>query len=206
MPSNVVCVSRSLGAGGEDVARAVAEAMGFRYVDDEIIQRAAEGAGVSPESVASAEVAQPLISRILTALSTVPVMADAGVAIMPPAYTSPNYGKLIEEVIHQTAHEGNVVIVAHGASIPLAGMPGVLRVLVTGSPAVRAGRVSEADGSDGKAARKTIDDSDKARQQYLQRFYEISQELPTHFDLTINTDVLTPADAARIVVAAARGG
>lgn len=204
MPSNVICVSRSLGAGGEDVARAVAEALGFRYVDDEIIQRAAEGAGVSPDSVAAAEVAQPLIARILTALATVPVMADAGVAIMPPAYTSPNYGKLIEEVIHQTAHEGNVVIVAHGASIPLAGMPGVLRVLVTGSPAVRAGRVG--DGGDGKAARKTIDDSDKARQQYLQRFYEINQELPTHFDLTINTDVLTPADAARIVVAAARGG
>ena len=84
-------------------------------------------------------------------------------------------------------------------------MPGVLRVLVTGSPAVRAGRVGEADGSDGKAARKTVDDSDKARQQYLQRFYDITQELPTHFDLTINTDVLSVADATRVIVAAARG-
>lgn len=205
MPSNVVCVSRSLGAGGEEVARAVAGALGFRYVDDEIVSRAAQTAGVSPDTVAAAEVAQGMVARILTALSTVPVMADAGIAMLPPANPTTNYTKLIEEVIHQTAHEGDVVIVAHGASIPLAGMPGVLRVLVTGSPAVRAGRVGAADDSDGKAARKMVDDSDKARQQYLQRFYNIAQELPTHFDLTINTDLLTVDDAARIIVTAARG-
>ena len=205
MARNVVCISRTLGAGGEDVARAVASELGFRYVDDEILQRAAEASGVSPETVAAAEQRQPLISRILTALSTVPVMADAGVAVMPPVYPdTPAYSKLIEEVIHQVAHEGDVVIVAHGASIPLAGMAGVLRVLVTASPAVRATRVASADGKDERGARKAIDDSDRARQQYLQRFYEIAQELPTHFDLTINTDSLSPAEAASLVVAAAR--
>ena len=45
MSHRVVCVSRALGAGGEEVAHLVSDALGFRYVDDEIIIRAADRAG-----------------------------------------------------------------------------------------------------------------------------------------------------------------
>ena len=41
----VVCVSRTLGAGGEAIAFQVATELGYRYVDDEIVSRAAEVAG-----------------------------------------------------------------------------------------------------------------------------------------------------------------
>lgn len=37
MSHRVVCVSRALGSGGEEVAHLVAEELGFRYVDEEII-------------------------------------------------------------------------------------------------------------------------------------------------------------------------
>jgi cytidylate kinase len=70
---------------------------------------------------------------------------------------------------------------------------------------VRTQRIVQQDGVDEKAAKKTVEASDKARQQYLQRFYDIAQELPTHFDLTVNTDVLTADQVARVVVATARG-
>ena len=131
MAYRVICVSRTLGAGGDEVARAVADQLGFRYVDDEIVVRAAEAAGVSPETIEKTEHTPSLVGRVMDALSTVPIMADAGVAVVMPAYPTVNYHKMIERVIRQTASEGNVVIVAHGASIPLAGEAGVLRVLVT---------------------------------------------------------------------------
>ena len=66
---------------------------------------------------------------------------------------------------------GKVVILAHGASIPLAGMPGLLRVLITGSPAVRAARLAKADGVGDARAKKAVQDSDRERRDFLQRFY-----------------------------------
>jgi len=205
MAYRVVCVSRTLGAGGDEVARAVADQLGFRYVDDEIVVRAAEAAGVAPETIEKTEHTPSLVARVMDALGTVPIVADAGVAIVMPAYPTVNHHKMIERVIRQTASEGNVVIVAHGASIPLAGEEGVLRVLVTASPAVRATRVAAQGGGDERAAKKTIEDSDREREQFLRRFYDIDHEHPTHFDLTISTDALTAGQAARLVVAAARG-
>jgi arginyl-tRNA synthetase len=41
-----------MGAAGEELGKVVAEKLGYRYVDDEIVVRAAEIAGVSPDTVA----------------------------------------------------------------------------------------------------------------------------------------------------------
>ena len=96
-----------------------------------------------------------------------------------------------------------MVIVAHAASHALAGVPGVLRVLVTASFEVRAKRVAEDEGLSAKDAKKKIREADRARADYLKRFYEVGEELPTHYDIVISTDELVPAQVADIVVAAA---
>lgn len=203
MPGRVICVSRSLGAGGDAVARRVADALGYRYVDDEIVMRAADRAGVSPEAVGRAEQSKPMLGRILEALAAAPMATDAG-AILPPQHPEPSYEGLIERVIHEVAEEGGVVIVAHGASIPLAGKDGVLRVLVTASPEVRAARESHAREVGIDAAWKAVEKSDRERVEYFRRMYKLDHELPTHYDMTVNTDAMSIEAAARLVVEAAR--
>ena len=205
MPRTVICISRTAGAGGDEVAQHVAEQLGFRYVDDEIVQRAAEKAGVSKEQVAQAEHSQPLVTRIMEALAVAPAMAEGGYVTALPS-TSPliAYSHLIEHVVRETAESKNVVIVAHGASHALGGRPEVLRVFVTASPQARAERLARETAIDAKAATKSIESSDKERARYLERFYKVRQELPVHYDLTLNTDLMTPATAAALVVAAAR--
>jgi cytidylate kinase len=49
-----------------------------------------------------------------------------------------------------------------------------------------------------------VRDSDAARAEYIRRFYEIERELPAHYDLVVNTDVLTPEQAADVVAYAAK--
>lgn len=204
MACRVICISRFLGAGGEEIGRSVAGKLGFRYVDDEIIARAAEKAGVDPETVEQVEHAPGLALRILA--GTAKLVADvqpwtAYLALL--AETSPSYQQLIEQVIRETANAGDVVIVAHSASIPLAGMNGLLRALVTGTPARRAGRLAREAGLGEREAKKAIQDSDRQRRDYLRRFYAVHQELPLHYDLVVNTDALAPAPAAQVVLAAA---
>src|SRR5919197_214234 len=86
----------------------------------------------------------------------------------------------------------NVVIVAHAASHAVGPGHEALRVLVTGSPTTRAGRVGE----------RTVKDADAARRDYLKRFYGVDEELPTHYDLVVNTDVLSVERAADLIAQA----
>jgi cytidylate kinase len=207
MGYRVVCISRSLAAGGEEVGRSVAKELGFRYADEEIIVKAAEAAGASPELVAEAEHTSGLIDRILESMARTPIadpgdMSASAVLLAPP---QSSYEGLIERMVRETANEGNVVIVAHGAAIPLGGESGLLRVFITASPRVRAERLSIEANLSASEARKAVADSDRQRREFLRRFYNVRQELPTHYDLVINTDVLTPPQAARLVVSAAKG-
>lgn len=41
MSRNVICISRTIGAAGEQLGQVVAEKLAFRYVDEEIVTGAA---------------------------------------------------------------------------------------------------------------------------------------------------------------------
>jgi Cytidylate kinase-like family len=201
--AQVVCISRATGAEGETVGRGVAERLGFRYVDNEVIEQAAEWAELAPGFVADVERRKPFLARILGTIveETSAPRLSSGV----PARSLPSDSdlrSLIGSVLESFAEQGSVVIVAHAASFALA-EAAVLRVLVTASPGTRAGRVAAAEGIDEDKAGRRVASDDAARADYLKRFYRIDRELPTHYDLVVNTDVLTPERAAEIVVAAA---
>lgn len=203
--TRVVCISRDVGAGGETVGQAVADGLGFRYVDEEIVTSAADKIGVPVDLVADVEARRSLTRRVLEE-----VLSDMGGASMLSGATPPltdrnasdDYRALIQQAINETAEQGAVVILAHASSQLLAGRPDVLRVFVTASPETLAGRLAAGGPLDEKGAAKLVKESSLARADYLKRFYGISRELPTHYDLVVNTDVISPEDAARLVLAA----
>jgi len=204
--TRIVTISHAIGAGGDHIGRAVAKGLGFRYVESEVIQAAAERHGVDPELVADVERRKTVLDRILNDIATVPMMDSGGMVMLPPEafMTRDDLRALIVEAIQETAERAQVVIVAHAAGIPLAGRVDVLRVLITASFEARVQRVAEARRSSKADVVEFLRDSDASRADYFLRFYRIERELPTHYDLVINTDVLKVEEAADIVIAAAR--
>lgn len=196
MRYSVITIARTLSAGGEEIGRQLAAEFGLRYVDDEIIDRAAVLAGVTAEEMARAEMRKGLIERIFEGFAHTGI--GAGVAATSALSEIPGYEKLIVDVIHQTATAGNAVIVAHGAAIALADVADILRVLVTASASTRAARLA-AEGNSKSGARKMIEESDASRADFFQRFYKLAYEEPTHYDLVINTDHLSAVDAAGLL-------
>jgi cytidylate kinase len=211
----VVCISRTVCAEGERIGRTVAQRLGYRYVDEEIIAKAAQDAQVDPALAAAAEHRQPLLRRLVaeipamydlatvSSLAGLPVSGLVGGPVASGA-TAADMRILIRAAIQEVARTGQVVIVAHAASMALAGHTHVLRVLVTASPATRAARLAAEQGLGSADAAAAVAASDHERRDYFQRFYHIRQELPTHYDLVLNTDVLTPERAAEIIVLAAQ--
>jgi cytidylate kinase len=205
MATRIVTISHAWGAGGEAVGRAVADRLGFRYVNEEVITHVAEKHGIEATVVAGAERRKGFLDRIGTDVSTL-LDATRGVLVadVHALVRREDIRHLIVEGLGDIADRGDAVIVSHAASIPLAGRSDLLRVLVTASDDVRITALSEGTGGDRAAARKFMEESDAARAEYFLDFYDIAQELPTYYDLTINTDRLDVNEAADIIVAAAR--
>lgn len=216
MPFRIVCVSRTLAAGGEELAHAVAQRLNFRYVDEEIIRLAARQAQVDPALVAKTEQRQPLLQRLL---DKIPRGADvatlvsgaAGVPVAPAGLApgghrvdAADLRAMIQATIHAVAEAGQAVIVAHGASMALGRTDGVLRVLVTASAATRSRRLSERERLVPDEAERRVAASDRERREYFERFYQLPEELATHYDLVVNTDVLSLPHAVSVVLAAAQ--
>ena len=216
MAYDVVCISQVTAAGGEAVGRMVAESLGFRYVDEEVVSTAAARAGIDPDALLSIEHHKGFLTRLLEAIAAPPAEAESyfrpasrreyyPAGATPPALSFEEGRRLIQDAIVELARQGRVVIVAHAASFALASERGVLRVHVTASAKTRVERlwipnklVSEDDHA------KTIAESDRRRAKYLAMFYEIERELPTHYDLVVNTDALAVERAVAAVVAVAQ--
>lgn len=210
MPKRVIAISREVGAEGNRIGALVAERLGYRYVDEEIITTAAEKQGVDPAEIADAERRKSLIFRVLEGIGEGGmVTATPGGATWIPDDTSEiirsnDFRSMIREAISETAARGDVVIVAHGASFALAGRDDLLRVLVTAPHEVRVRRVAEERGTDEHAAAKELKRSDESRADFLKRFYGVEHEQASHYDLVVNTEVLGPDGAAGVVVDAAK--
>lgn len=210
--TEVVAISRAIGAEGERIGALVADRLGFRYVDEEIISAAAEKQGVDPAAIADAERRKSVLMRVLEGMGqtgAASATATPGGPMWIPDDSSElvrthDLRTLIRETVVETAARGDVVIVAHAASFALADRDDVLRVLITAPPEVRSARLAEARGVGAAEAARELKRSDEARASYLKGFYGIDRELPTHYDLVVNTDRLDVGEAAAIIVHAAR--
>jgi Cytidylate kinase-like family len=204
----VVCIASQDGAGTQEAAPLVAGQLGFRLIDEEIVSRAALDADVDPLVMADVERRKSVLERLLEGLG----QAGMGMAYVPsPELTGAGQPRndelrgLIRSAIEETASAGEAVIVAHAASHALGGREDVLRVLLTASPQTRARRLASALGVEEKEARGMVSRFDAGRADYLKRFYGVDEELPTHYDVVINTDKIEPKDAAKLIVEAAGG-
>jgi CMP/dCMP kinase len=210
MPCSVVCISGADGAGAQQVGRAVAAELGFQLVDEGIVEQAAREAGVDPAVAADAERRTSVVARLLEELSASGTAASyslAGFFVPDPEESGPSaeaLRDLIRAVVGETAARGSVVIVSHAASHALAGRDDVLRVLVTAPVESRRRRLCAERGLEEAAGRKLQEDSDAGRAHYLKRFYGVGAELPTHYDVVVNTDRLGTDAAVGLVVQAAR--
>ncbi len=213
MQKRVVAISTTHGSEGRRIGGLVAQLLEFGYVDEQIITIAAEKRGIDPAVVADAEKRKSLVLRVLEGLGEGGGGASGamggGPMWVPDDSTelakSYDLRSLIVEAIRETASRGDIVIVAHAASFALAGHAELLRVFVTAPHEVRVRRIAQLPELDEAQAERDVKRSDAARADYLKRFYGVDRELPTHYDLVVNSEVMDPETAAGVIARAAEG-
>ena len=209
MAHMVITIARQIGSGGDLIAADVAHALGIQLIERQILEAAANAAGVSPDTIRQVERVPSFMERMLEYLGNQSVSTDPLVE-MPVGglvtaggfnlgMTSDSYRDLLEQVVRKTAEETDSVILAYGGSVILRDMPTVLRVLICAPVRIRTQRLAEIMNCSAEAAEQQVRDDDKARADYFQTYYKVNWTNPALYDLTINTARLSAMAAVEAI-------
>ena len=193
----VVAIARTYGSGGNDVALAVAQRLGWPCYDRQLIDLTAQRLGYSPQLVERSE------QNIPTARLWELVMEDSGI----PASMNPSRDDAIfvsqSRTIRELAHGGDCVIVGRLAGWTLRDDPHVLRVFITSGRQSAARRIADRLGISVEEAARKQARVDTGRANHCRRYTGQQWASPSAYDLTLNTDRLGIDGAADMIVQAA---
>ncbi len=202
----IITISRQYGAGGSEVARRVADALGWRVVDNELIDRVASRAGLSPEEVARRDERAPgFVERLTRALSRSSPESFPAPADKVPEPEEAALVKITEGVVAEMAAEGRVVLVGRAGPAVLGAEHSALHVKLVAAAEFRVGRVlAEGRMGTAKDAEAAMQEADTNRARYLKRYYGLDWSDPTNYHLVLNTGLLGLDGAAAVIVERAR--
>lgn len=189
-PRPVITISREHGSRGGEVARRLAQELGFDFFDREILQRIAEDAHLSERVVSALDDRnRQILSDWMTAFASDRHLSPAG------------YLYHLTRVVGAIAHHGGAVILGRGAHLIL-GEGRALRVLVVAPLPARVALVIQRDGIPEREARRRITEADSDRKAFLMKNFHTEFGDPRRFDLTLNTATLGVEGAVAAVRAA----
>jgi cytidylate kinase len=199
----LITISRQFGAGGSAVAAKVAAALGWRVVDNELVELVAARAGLTPEDVASREERVPsfierLAQTIVAGTPELPVPPEAGgtVVTLPEA----DLVRITERVVEEIAEVGRVVLVGRAAPAVLARQGDALHVRLVAPRDYRIGIAAGRLGVPAEEAARVMDDTDKMRARYHRQYYDRDWTDPVNYHMVLNPGALGLEGAASAIV------
>jgi cytidylate kinase len=203
----LITISRQYGAGGSEVAARVATTLGWRVVDNELVERVAARAGLTPEDVAQRE---ERVSTFIERLARTVVAATPELVVPPEAGgTAPTLAegdlvRVTERVVEEAAAEGRVVLVGRAAPAVLAREREAIHVKMVAPRDWRVRKVIERLGVPPEEAARLTDETDRNRARYHRQHYQRDWADPANYHLVLNTAALGLDGAAEVIVARAR--
>jgi cytidylate kinase len=166
-----ITVSRKLGSGGAEVARAVAKKLSYPLYDTEAIEQAAREMGFLESVREIDERAPSFFRRILSNRPTVDL-------------------DRLNSVVYELAKRGDAVFLGRGSHLLLRSFNCGLHVRITASREKRIQSLM-AKGFQKEAATKAVDQSDQERSAFTKFAFGVDWDNPDVYDLVLNTDKLS---------------
>jgi len=186
----VVTVSREFWAGGESVGRAIADALGFTYWDQELLVRGAQETGT--------------MVHVLTALDErvqSPVADYVESLLVGLEYSQEEYWRTVVRVVSEVARRGSAVLIGRASHL-IVEPERALRVRVVCPLDLRIARLMQDEGLGKTEARRQIRTKEREISTFVRHRLNHDVASPEDFDLVVNTGTFTVLQAADIVVAA----
>ena len=171
-PIKVITIEREYGSRGGEFAHDLAERLGWRLLDSELVTGAARRAGVDPRMAAKFdERLDPWYYRYGKVF-----WHDSGLSVAAVAdeevFDSERMLALIKKEILAAAEEGDCVLVGRGAACALAGRPGCFHVFVYATASAKRDWFARSFPAQAQHADQQITAFDKRRAAVIRKFYQ----------------------------------
>jgi CMP/dCMP kinase len=200
----LITVSRMVGAGGAELAARVAAMLGWRLVDNGLVDSVAQRLGVPVAEVVEREEKVPTLTQRLADALT---LGAPEVLTRRPTTLPPSEERILEvtaNVIEEAVAAGPTVVVGRGAQWVLGEREDSLHVFCYAARAELAARIATRLSLSLKDAEKYVIESNRQREQYVRSHWNRSWLAQENYHLSLNTGWLGIDRAAAIVVQVAR--
>lgn len=205
----IITISREHGSGGSAIGKMVAEQLGWKYYDKQLIDMAADESGLSPKFIEKSE--QSLSSGWFYNM-----MLGSNYSSNYAAAATPNTLPLVDQIFNaqrtiilKVAKESPCVIVGRCADYILHSSEDfndndMLNLFIYANPDDRIKRAIEAYGIPEKDAKKTITQVNKRRANHYNTFTEWTWGAYEHYDILLNSSYAGLEGTAKLIVEAVK--
>ena len=190
-------IGRQLGSGGRAIGRLLADSMGARYLDRELLTLAADRSGLSPEIFERTDEHKGFLHTL--AGSLFPAFS-AHTGYYDESVNDDTLFRLQSEAIRRAAQEAPCIIIGRCADYVLRDMPRTVNVFVVADRRDRIARLCRMNNITEAEAARRIDKGDQRRAEYYNFYTQQRWGAAETYDLCLNTGTLGLEQCADIIV------
>jgi len=205
----VITISREVGSGGRTIGRKLAQKLGVRFCDKDVVEALTKKFDVTSYVLEKVKGRKSnLLSDLLEKISPLPKASQiSGVDShysneFRPDLASDEVFKAESEIIRGLAEQESCVIAGRSGFFVLKDMPASFHVFITASRKSRIGRVMLRQMLSHEQAAALIDDIDASRENYISRNTGLSRYDLRNYDLCLCVDGMNEDQAVDFIIEA----
>ena len=204
----VITISRELGSGGHTIGKKLADKLGVRFCDKELIKELSKRFNLTPQTIEHLKSEKKnWLSDFIQRLAPAP--SPAGFIGSDPVYgkefnptvTTDEIFEAEKEILRAMAEAESCVIAGRSGFFVLKDFPNKVDLFITASKENRIVRTMEKQNFPRELAEEVLGKVDKARENYIQRFAGVSRYDARNYSLTMNVDGMTEDEAVEVILA-----
>lgn len=185
----VITVSREAYCGGTELAKQLAQKLGFKFYDREVISIASEKSGIHEDHFESIE-KKPTNSILYSVVMGMYSSRGAYVRL-DDVLTDDKIYKIQADSIREIAQQGNCVFVGRCADYILRNHPNCVNIFLHSNLEDRIARVVKEQNVSEAEAKKIINRADKKRRSYYNYYTNKEWGAVSNYDITLNLSSLS---------------
>ncbi|MBR3938246.1 MAG: cytidylate kinase-like family protein [Bacteroidaceae bacterium] len=203
----VITISREVGSGGRTIGRKLAEKLGVRFSDKDLIAALQKKLNLTADSIEELKGKKKRwLDDFIQMVAPVPMsgmLVDGDSDYISEYNLSLSVNDVFEaerEILNGIADEGSCVIAGRSGFFVLKGRPNKVDILITASREKRIARIMDKQNLSRDKAEEVIDSVDKARDNYVKRYTGQSRYDARNYHIVLNMDYITEDQAVAMIL------
>ena len=199
----VITISREVGSGGRTIGRTLAEKLGVRFCDKNLINSLVEKFDLSAKNIEMIKGQKKnWLADILQRITPVPHAGALGSTgqEFAPAVTNDELFHAESEILKEIAAQESCVIAGRSGFFVLKDCPNKLDILIRSSLSNRISRIVEKQNVSREEAERIVERVDAQRENFVRRYTDTSRYDARNYDLVLNVDGLTGDEAVDLIL------